>query len=658
MTRPPTVAIIGAGPRGTSLLERLVANAATCAPDRTITVHVIDPCPPGGGRIWRSRQSPLLWMNTTSEDCTMFTDETVACEGPVVSGPTLGEWAREVAAGRLSSPPGFRLAPSTPAEARRMRDGWFTTRRTQSDYLSWVFWQSVRNGMPQVRVAPHEGRAVDVRDLPCGRQRVVLADGLPPVDADVVLFAHGNADVAPDAEEMRLTEYAAAHGLGYLPSGSSADHDYDRIPAGEPVIVRGLGLCFIDTAVLLTSGRGGTFRRDDSGELRYEPSGAEPVLFVGSRRGVPYWSKTHYSLTGPPPRPCGHLDAAALAALGDRPLDFAMDIWPLIVREVTHAGYRELAASHPELLNIDASEFLHRLDTLDWEGPQLKELVDQAVRYDEDRIDLAETAHPLAGRHFADLDALQRWMTDHLAAGVRRGRDPRYSASLAMLHGLSSAFAALVELVGERRLTPASWRHDLPRFLDLCRFLTSGPPGPRLEELLALTRAGIVRFLGAEMTVTPHEGLFRARSCNVSASVTARYLIEARLPERTLPRVSDPSLRSLLRRDEIREEFSSAPGGDRYPTGVIDTAHLIDTDSSHRLKRADGTPHPRRFGAGILFAGSVLTSGRFPSPRSNDAFFRQNDTIARAALRELCRRDTSAPGSRNRHVDEENESPG
>jgi hypothetical protein len=208
-----------------------------------------------------------------------------------------------------------------------------------------------------------------------------------------------------------------------------------------------------------------------------------------------------------------------------------------------------------------------------------------------------------------------------------------------MLHGLSSAFYRLIELVGEQRLSPASWEHDLPRFLDLCRFLTSGPPGPRLEELLALTRAGVVRFLGSELTVTTQDGLFQARSANVDAPVTARALIEARLPDRTTLRVNDPLLRTLLRRDEIRAEIHSTPAGtDRYPTGLLDTAGLVDTDPLHRLKRADGTPHPSRFGAGILFAGSMLVSGRFPSPRSNDAFFRQNDVIARAALQELHRR--------------------
>ncbi|NJP65304.1 FAD/NAD(P)-binding protein [Streptomyces spiramenti] len=637
MTSSLAVAIIGAGPRGTSLLERLIANAAECAPGRTIDVHIIDPHPPGGGRIWRSRQSPLLWMNTTAGSCTMYTDETVACDGPIVPGPTLSEWAQELATDSLSSPEGFRHSPSTAAEAGMMHAGWFTTRRTQSDYLSWVFRKLADDGSPQVQVHAHVGRAVDVHDLPLGRQRVVLADGLPPLDVEIVLFAQGNVDVEPDGEEARLTTYAADHDLHYLPSGSTADHSLERIPAGEPVIVRGLGLCFIDTVVLLTSGRGGAFHRDDAGELRYTPSGREPILFVGSRRGVPYWSKTHYSLAGSPPESFGHLDAAALAALGDRPLDFAVDIWPLIAREVTHAGYRELAASHQELLAMEARQFLHRLDTLDWDGPELKELVDRAVRLDGDRIDLEETARPLTGRQFPDSDALQSWMVDYIATGVQRGRDPRYSADLAMVHGLFSAFSTLVELVDDKRISLTSWERDLPAFLDFCRFLTSGPPGPRLEELLSLTRAGVVRFLGSEMAVTTHDGLFHARSGSLDGSTAARSLIEARLPERTIHRVSDPLLRKLIRRGEIREETPSVPGGDRYPSDVINAAGLIDTDSLNHLKRADGSVHESRFGAGVLFSGSVA-SGRFPVPRSNDEFFRQNDRIARAALGELCRR--------------------
>ena len=59
--------------------------------------------------------------------------------------------------------------------------------------------------------------------------------------------------------------------------------------------MRGMGLGFIDLMALLTEGRGGRFtpdpRPDEPGRLSYRPSGREPRLWVGSRRGVPYHSK-------------------------------------------------------------------------------------------------------------------------------------------------------------------------------------------------------------------------------------------------------------------------------------------------------------------------------------------------------------------------------
>ncbi|NEE15286.1 adenylate cyclase, partial [Streptomyces sp. SID7499] len=75
--------------------------------------------------------------------------------------------------------------------------------------------------------------------------------------------------------------------------------DLDALRPGEPVIVRGIGLAFIDLMVLLTEGRGG--RHEDG---VYLPSGREPVLYVGSRRGVPYHAKIGYGWTGErPPLP-------------------------------------------------------------------------------------------------------------------------------------------------------------------------------------------------------------------------------------------------------------------------------------------------------------------------------------------------------------------
>ena len=85
-----TIAIVGAGPRGTGVLERLLARRS----DAELHIHVVDPFPPGAGRIWRSSQPPLLWMNSVAADVTMFTDDTTVVDGPIRPGPTLAQAAR------------------------------------------------------------------------------------------------------------------------------------------------------------------------------------------------------------------------------------------------------------------------------------------------------------------------------------------------------------------------------------------------------------------------------------------------------------------------------------------------------------------------------------------------------------------------------------
>ena len=88
--------------------RRRTAGARIC------TSTSIDPYPAGGGRIWRTAQSELLWMNSMARDVTIFTDESVTCEGPIVPGPALDEWVdgqgREILRRRRVGRPGRRVA--------------------------------------------------------------------------------------------------------------------------------------------------------------------------------------------------------------------------------------------------------------------------------------------------------------------------------------------------------------------------------------------------------------------------------------------------------------------------------------------------------------------------------------------------------------------
>lgn len=126
--------------------------------------------------------------------------------------------------------------------------------------------------------------------------------------------------------------------------------------------MRGFGLAFVDLLVLLTEGRGGRYVRhegDGDEELTYHPSGREPVLYVGSRRGVPYRSKIGYDLDGerpPLPRFFGpaEVDALLSRAAG---FDFRGDVWPLVEKELGFAHYHRLFTAHPERTAMAWADF-------------------------------------------------------------------------------------------------------------------------------------------------------------------------------------------------------------------------------------------------------------------------------------------------------------
>ena len=70
-----TVVVIGAGPRGTAIVERLVAASTTEEWQGPLTVHLVDPQVGRGGAVWRHDQPEVLLMNTTTCQTTLYPDE-------------------------------------------------------------------------------------------------------------------------------------------------------------------------------------------------------------------------------------------------------------------------------------------------------------------------------------------------------------------------------------------------------------------------------------------------------------------------------------------------------------------------------------------------------------------------------------------------------
>ncbi|MFM9447776.1 FAD/NAD(P)-binding protein [Streptomyces acidiscabies] len=594
-----SLVIVGAGPRGAGLIERIAANAPELYDGSGLDIHLVDPHPPGAGRIWRAAQSPLLWMNSHAEDVTMFTDETVGMEGPVRAGPTLHEWAG--------------IAADT-----------FADRQLQGRYLGWFYEEAVAALPAGVRVHRHARRAVRVTGARDGRQEVWLEKGSDAADgsgaaggghegvgggddvlhADLVVLALGHLDAELDDEQSALASYAARHGLVHLPPDFTADSDLSALEPGAPVLVRGFGLAFVDLMVLLTEGRGGRYE----GEV-YVPSGREPVLYVGSRRGVPYRSKIGYEFTGErPPLPRflgpGEIDELLSREGG---FDYRRDVWPLVEKELGFAHYHRLFSAHPERTAMDWADFEEKYAV--GSGADLRALVAEAVPDPRDRLDLTVLDRPLEGVRYGSPEEFQDGLRTHIEADLTRRHDDAYSADSAVFLGLLSVYVQLIRLGGH---VASSWH-------GFFSYLASGPPGPRLRQMLALSRAGVLRFVGGELEVRAEDGVFRASSPNVpGAVVEARALVEARLPEASVGRALDPLLRGLA------EE------------GVGETdAGLLRVDARDgRVLDADGRAHPRRFALGPYTDGR--TPGAFTRPRTGGPAFRQNDATARAVLEFLC----------------------
>jgi uncharacterized NAD(P)/FAD-binding protein YdhS len=618
----PAIAVVGAGPRGVGLLERIAANVPELYGGGRLVVHLVDPFPPGPGRVWRFAQSPLLRMNSMPEDVTMFTDDTVRCAGPIRPGPTLAEWVAGVRDGELAA----AVEPSLLDELRSVTATTFPTRRLQSAYLDWFFAWVVDRLPDTVEVRVHEAAAVDITGSADGTQSVWLSGQAEPVLADVVVLTVGHLDAAPAPAEVEVGGHAAAHGLRYVPPAYSADLDLSGVAAGESVLLRGFGLAFVDIAVLLTEGRGGRFTSGPHGSLTYHPSGAEPVLHVGSRRGVPYHAKPAYPLQGdlaPLPRFFGPPEVAALLARPGR-LDLRADVWPLMAKEIGWGYYHELFTAHSDRARLDFAEFADRYAGLDWDSEELTCLVEKAVPAEEDRLDIAALDRPLRGLRFADRAALTDHVCRYVEADLARREDPGFSADLGAFLTLLSVFGQLAQLVAAGKLTPESQVDDVDGWwFGFFSFFASGPPGHRLRELLALVRAGVVRLVGPDMWVRAEDGRFVAGSPSVPGFVEATTLVEARLPKPSVRRATDPLIRTLHERGELAEEILRDGAGEH-------TTGRITTTAAGSLVDAAGRPHPRRYALGPHT--SSRSPGAFTRPRTNAVGFRQNDAVAREIL--------------------------
>lgn len=609
------IAIIGAGPRGTSVLERLCASATEYfSSGAHLVIHVLDPSPPGAGSVWRTSQSSQLLMNTVSSQATMFTDETVACSGPILPGPSFYEWSLRF---------GLGVGPDD-----------YPTRAQFGEYLQWVFHTTVKHAPPSVEVRIHKAKAVRLEDTSCGRKSIVLSTRHIIRDVAAVILAQGHLPVTPDSDQLLHATYADEHGLRYFPPTNPADVNLSCIAAGEPVALRGLGLCFFDYMTLLTTGRGGRFITISNG-LRYIPSGKEPRLYASSRRGIPYHARGDNEKG-----PYGRHEPVVLtqgvisrfrrrARSGDAP-DFLKEVWPLVAKEIELVYYAAILRRRCS----DCSDF--QREFLATPSQREVEVLEKYGISESDRLSWDLIAQPFHGLEFAEPCAWRRWLLAHLREDVREAAYGNVNGPLKAALDVMRDIRKEIRMIVDHRGILGSSRNDHLDgwYTPFNAFLSVGPPRQRIEEMIALIEAGVLEILGPGLEIEADGKAWLARSTEIPHSmVGVTTLIEARLPEISLRRTDDKLLAHLFKTGQCRPHTV-----DGYETGALDV-----TESPFRVLGKNGRTHRGLYAIGVPTEGVHWVTTAVARPGVKSVTLAEIDEVARAALRDASMQPNHEP---------------
>lgn len=651
-----TLAIIGGGPRGISVLERLSARVRGDSPvDLPLTVHVIDEVAVGTGRVWRTDQSRSLCMNTLADAVTLFTEPGSTVTAPVLEGPTMYEWIRLLRGESLggADPSGaktdlFREHPaSVPDDAAReladSRPESHPSRALYGHYLQWVYDTVVSRLPAGITLITHTTTATDITGDGT-TDRISLQDGTV-ISADATVLALGWTDTEPDALETFTTQSVEHYPeLVWVRPGNPADQDVNRLPAGEDVLVRGLGMGFFDLTAMVTVDRGGRFIPDDTTRsgLRYEPSGREPRLTVASHHGYPYQPKPVYGSL-PPAATMPRLRAALDTVPADAPpgsVDFGERLWPALLRDAQEAYYRVLLRTSPGA-GASLTEVIAVIDAADdpWrlhDDPALIALVPDPA----DRFDLPSYADPVAtflrrgedaGEDIRTVEALTGVIGDRMAGDLheaRRGADSAVKAGLQVI-GSARKPAQVADQPG--RFTLESRRGAYAELRRVGQMAGSGPPAFRTAELLCLVDAGYVRFLGGHPTlvIDPEAPAFLMSSESTGDTpVASTALVDAWLHAPSVRGTASPVTAALARDNRLRPFiFSSA----ETSTEVVSKAPEVDLATS-RVVHADGTVDPRVHMLGIPLQEVRADMTISPMPRTDPLMLQETDAAAVSAV--------------------------
>jgi hypothetical protein len=609
---PFSIAIIGTGPRGISVIERLGARLLRRRPNESLILYAIDAVEVGCGRIWRTDQPRWFVMNNHCGEITMFSGPADGNAWRPGNGPTFAEWWRHV---DVTFPGPDAYAP----------------RAIYGRYLKFVL-DTVEINLPRnVKLVRLKSRVTGLERLEEKFKLFLESGGQIVADRAIVCIGHSVPELHEDQKSLERFAEGRSRPV-YVRADSAADMRLEQISRSDSVGVIGLGLSFYDVLVALTIGRGGKFKGDQNG-LRYIRSGCEPKkIIAGSRSALPI------PVRGASQRPhnFGYLprfftSERVLKLRKRAPLDFRKDLLPWILGEVNFVYIQKC------LNQALAKQFVQSLERQEAKADNLMTLLKTKASdfglHDFTAIDFESLAHPFRNRTFTDQAEFREVLIDVVKSDLYHSElGDFYGPRKAALEVLKDTRAIMRLAVDFGGLLPESHQDFIENIAPMLSQLSTGPSRIRGMQLLALLSDGLLDVFGPNVRfeVDSLGSKYIGYSPAVNDyKVELDALVDARVPTPNLNLDANPLVVSLLKSNIWRSYVNF--GANPLVTGGVDV-----TEAPFNPVNSSGVSEPRMYVLGMPTEHTrwfmQVGIGR-PGPWGH--FFQDANAIAEAALTDI-----------------------
>jgi uncharacterized NAD(P)/FAD-binding protein YdhS len=520
------IAIIGTGPRGISVIERIASKLAERQALRPLIIYAVDSVEVGCGRIWRTDQPDWFIMNTRCRNATMFPNAPDKGAWRPGYGPTFQEWWRQV---DTNYPGPTGLAP----------------RGLYGKYLKFVLDIIELNLPSNMYLNRVEDQVIDIAEQ-ANEYVLKFESGRDALHVDRLVVCTGYPQREKEKSAANIAGSSTRHVtcfdvLETFQSGLSLPPDL----SGHVVGIRGLGLSFYDVLSDLTIGRGGTYVYEDD-TVRYVPSGNEPKLIVaGSRSGLPLPMRARADR----PANLGYLPHFFTETLVARirsngQVCFRSTYLPWITAEINLVYLEKILGSDLHC------QFRAKLDAIKVTSDTIMRVMSELAQpYGVDKLlDIEDLAAPFKGVSFSSQDDFRQAVISVISDDIARSEAGEFTdpikAALDVLRFTRPIIRKAVDLGG---LTMPSHHEFIKKIAPAIAFLSTGPAPTRAKQLLALVQCGILDLLGPSVNFREQNGSRIVASSDMvkDYNVETDIFIDAYVSAPNVDLDENPVIRSL-----------------------------------------------------------------------------------------------------------------